>query len=28
VSSLLSDWLNSLRAQGNVVVLHPGEEAP
>jgi peptidyl-prolyl cis-trans isomerase SurA len=28
VSKLLDDWLNSLRAQGNVVVLHPGEEAP
>jgi peptidyl-prolyl cis-trans isomerase SurA len=28
VSSLLSEWLESLRAQGNVVVLHPGEEAP
>jgi peptidyl-prolyl cis-trans isomerase SurA len=28
VSSLLRDWLDSLRAQGNVVVLHPGEEAP
>ena len=28
VSSLLRDWLNSLRAQGNVVVLHPGEQAP
>lgn len=28
VSSLLGDWLKSLRAQGNVVVLHPGEEAP
>ena len=28
VSSLLSDWLKSLRAQGSVVVLHPGEEAP
>jgi hypothetical protein len=27
VSKLLDDWLNSLRAQGNVVVLHPGEEA-
>ena len=25
VSSLLGDWLDSLRAQGNVVVLHPGE---
>jgi len=28
VSSLLSDWLQSLRAQGSVVVLHPGEGAP
>ena len=28
VSGLLSDWLNSLRAQGNVVVLHPGKEGP
>jgi hypothetical protein len=32
VSKLLDDWLDSLRAQGNVVVLHPdgsgGEEAP
>lgn len=28
VTSLLSDWLKSLRAQGGVVVLHPGEEAP
>jgi peptidyl-prolyl cis-trans isomerase SurA len=28
ISSLLQDWLKSLRAQGNVVVLHPGEEAP
>ncbi len=28
VSGLLDDWLNSLRAQGRVVVLHPGEEAP
>ena len=28
VSKLLDDWLQSLRAQGNVVVLHPGEEAP
>ena len=28
VSDLLGDWLKSLRAQGNVVVLHPGEEAP
>ena len=28
VSNLLVDWLQSLRAQGSVVVLHPGEEAP
>lgn len=28
VSNLLSDWLKSLRAQGQVVVLHPGEPAP
>lgn len=28
VSGLLSDWLKSLRAQGSIVVLHPGEEAP
>lgn len=28
VTSLLDDWLKSLRAQGNVVVLHPGEAAP
>jgi hypothetical protein len=28
VSNLLTDWLESLRAQGSVVVLHPGEEAP
>ena len=28
VSSLLDDWLKSLRAQGSVVVLHPGEGAP
>jgi peptidyl-prolyl cis-trans isomerase SurA len=28
VSSLLNDWLNSLRSQGSVVVLHPGEAAP
>jgi parvulin-like peptidyl-prolyl isomerase len=27
VSKLLNDWLASLRAQGNVVVLHAGEEA-
>jgi peptidyl-prolyl cis-trans isomerase SurA len=26
VSKLLDDWLSSLRAQGNVVVLHPGGE--
>ena len=28
VSKLLDDWLQSLRAQGSVVVLHPGEVAP
>lgn len=28
VTSLLNDWLQSLRAQGSVVVLHAGEEAP
>lgn len=28
ITTLLSDWLKSLRAQGSVVVLHPGEEAP
>lgn len=28
VSSLLTDWLRSLRAQGGIVVLHPGEPAP
>jgi parvulin-like peptidyl-prolyl isomerase len=28
ISNLLRDWLKSLRAQGSVVVLHPGEEAP
>jgi len=28
VSNLLVDWLKSLRAQGQVVVLHPGETAP
>lgn len=28
ISNLLLDWLKSLRAQGVVVVLHPGEEAP
>ena len=28
VSGLLSDWLNSLRAQGSVVVLHAGKEGP
>jgi hypothetical protein len=28
VSALLDDWLKSLRAQGSVVVLHPGEAAP
>ena len=28
VSGLLDDWLKSLRAQGSVVVLHQGQEAP
>jgi len=28
ISSLLNDWLKSLRAQGGIVVLHPGEVAP
>ena len=28
VTALLNDWLRSLRAQGSVVVLHPGEAAP
>jgi peptidyl-prolyl cis-trans isomerase SurA len=28
VSSLLDDWLQSLRAQGSIVLLHPGEDAP
>lgn len=28
VTALLDDWLKSLRAQGSVVVLHPGEAAP
>ena len=28
VSKLLDDWLESLRAQGDVVVRHPGEETP
>lgn len=28
VSNLLTDWLKSLRAQGSIVVLHPGEEVP
>jgi peptidyl-prolyl cis-trans isomerase SurA len=28
VSTLLNDWLRSLRAQGGVIVLHPGEDAP
>ena len=28
VSALLTDWLKSLRAQGGVVVLHPGAPAP
>jgi len=28
VSSLLNSWLQSLRAQGSIVLLHPGESAP
>ena len=28
VSNLLDDWLKSLRTQGSIVVLHPGEGAP
>ena len=28
VSNLLRDWLQSLRAQGSITVLHPGEEVP
>jgi hypothetical protein len=28
VSSLLNEWLQSLRAQGSIVLLHPGEDAP
>lgn len=28
VSNLLNDWLRSLRAQGGVIVMHPGQEAP
>ena len=28
VSNLLRDWLQSLRAQGSITVMHPGEEAP
>lgn len=28
VSNLLRDWLQSLRAQGSITVLHPKEEAP
>jgi peptidyl-prolyl cis-trans isomerase SurA len=28
VSHLLNDWLQSLRAQGSIVLLHPGEDAP
>ncbi len=28
VSKLLDDWLTSLRVQGSVVVMHPGEGAP
>jgi peptidyl-prolyl cis-trans isomerase SurA len=28
VTSLLNDWLKSLRAQGSVVVMHPGGQTP
>ncbi|SEF93523.1 hypothetical protein SAMN05421819_1411 [Bryocella elongata] len=28
VTALLDDWLKSLRAQGSIVVMHPGEVAP
>ena len=28
ITSLLRDWLQSLRAQGSITILHPGEEAP
>lgn len=28
ISNLLRDWLQSLRAQGSITILHPGEEAP
>ena len=28
VNNLLRDWLQSLRAQGSITILHPGEEAP
>ena len=28
VTGLLRDWLQSLRAQGSITILHPGEEAP
>jgi hypothetical protein len=28
VDKLLDDWLTSLRAQGSVRILKPGEEAP
>ncbi len=28
VTNLLRDWLQSLRAQGSITILHPGEEAP
>jgi len=28
VDKLLDDWLAALRAQGSVVVMKPGEEAP
>jgi len=28
VNKLLDDWLTSLRAEGSVRILRPGEEAP
>lgn len=28
ITNLLRDWLQSLRAQGSITILHPGEEAP
>ena len=28
INGLLRDWLQSLRAQGSITILHPGEEAP